>query len=758
MLRRAPPNLHFAVACRELPTALDIAEQVLAGRGEILSADELRFSKAEVAEFFQRRLSRDQLASLTRESAGWPIALRIYRNEKSSATPGQAQACHDVLGNWLESRLWHGIRADDRDFLLDIGLFDRIDPELIDEALDGSHSRHRLETMRDLAGLIETDDDGFARLHKMVREHCVRQRYRESPERFRSIHRRAATALVRRGETVDAIRHAAQVGDAHTIGGILEDAGGLRFWLLNGPPAVADTDPYLTHEVVDQHPRLGLARCGLLLLGDQIEEAKRVYDRAAANTDGFTRNPTGDDDDIRIDHCLTQAMALLLGCRPLANRRGSAEAGARESTDPAGCSCSGEPVGKDLESLVQDDGLDPRTRCALEFGLCIVDNQHARFDEAYEHARRSRSVSDDSHPYIDMHLDFELGGMAMAQGQVEQATTFYARGLKTARANHPADSTPVAIGNALLRELDLERNRLSRAVAASLCTRGTFLRSGNTFASHAAESAIFAELTRQMVGETIALESLAETSEYARRTNRVTLARYLSALRVSLLASAGHVAEAERTWSNDGLPTDSNDCLAVQNWREMEALACARLRLYATQGAFEPGREFARELLRSAQSRRLVRTTMRGLAITMSLEQSAGDADAACARLGEFLRLYATSDYARPIVREGESARAALDRLRDSTTDDALKASADRLLESIGAAAQESVVTTFSARELEVLGYLADWRDNQIAAKLRITHDGVRYHIRRIFAKLGVHNRHEAVQRARAIGLLIDEP
>ena len=198
-----------------------------------------------------------------------------------------------------------------------------------------------------------------------------------------------------------------------------------------------------------------------------------------------------------------------------------------------------------------------------------------------------------------------------------------------------------------------------------------------------------------------------------------------------------------------------NDCLAVRDWREMEALSCARLRLFAAGEAFEPGREFARTLLRTARSRRLVRMTMRGLAHAMSLEQAAGNPDAACGHLGEFLRHYAASDYARPLAREGEAGRAVLNRLCDSTTDDAVKAAADGLLASINAAPRrQSPVATFSARELQVLGCLADCRDKQIAEKLRISRDGVRYHVRRLFAKLGARNRRDAVERARAIGLI----
>ena len=45
-------------------------------------------------------------------------------------------------------------------------------------------------------------------------------------------------------------------------------------------------------------------------------------------------------------------------------------------------------------------------------------------------------------------------------------------------------------------------------------------------------------------------------------------------------------------------------------------------------------------------------------------------------------------------------------------------------------------------------------RDKQIAAELSISREGVRFHGSRIFTKLGVHNRSEAVSLARSIGLL----
>ena len=62
-----------------------------------------------------------------------------------------------------------------------------------------------------------------------------------------------------------------------------------------------------------------------------------------------------------------------------------------------------------------------------------------------------------------------------------------------------------------------------------------------------------------------------------------------------------------------------------------------------------------------------------------------------------------------------------------------------------------------SEREREVLRLLDNRRDKQIAAALGLTAHGVRHHLRKLFAKLGVAKRAEAVRRARELGLIADD-
>ena len=53
-----------------------------------------------------------------------------------------------------------------------------------------------------------------------------------------------------------------------------------------------------------------------------------------------------------------------------------------------------------------------------------------------------------------------------------------------------------------------------------------------------------------------------------------------------------------------------------------------------------------------------------------------------------------------------------------------------------------------------MLARLESQTDREIAGALKLSHDGVRYRVRGIFAKLGVRRRLDAVRLARARGIL----
>jgi DNA-binding NarL/FixJ family response regulator len=80
---------------------------------------------------------------------------------------------------------------------------------------------------------------------------------------------------------------------------------------------------------------------------------------------------------------------------------------------------------------------------------------------------------------------------------------------------------------------------------------------------------------------------------------------------------------------------------------------------------------------------------------------------------------------------------------------------ADAILSAPNGAGSGEIYEPLTARELEVLGLLADGLSNKaIAARLHISDQTVKFHVSSICGKLGAANRTDAVRRAIRTGLI----
>ena len=736
LLRRAPEQLHVGMAFRERPPGLAIAMFALEGRSVTVTAEELRFSPADISRFFERKLSRRELAAVVADSAGWPLALHIQRN---AMRPGARHGASggDTVAGWVETRLWRGLSAEDRDFLLDIALFDRLEPEVIDEVTGVGNSGRRIGSMGALAGLVSTTGGGgpTMQLHPLLKDYCEKRRFEEAPGRFRALHRGIARALARRGRVVEALRHASEASDAAVLGQIAESTGGVRLWLEQGLESIRSVDGLLTAEVLSKYPRLALVRCVVLSAAGDVDAAKRVYEAASAETAGYTRDREGGDDRaLQLDHIFVEGMLRMCGFR----------------TYGAGGTAARKAAAKAVES-------DPLLRGMFNLGMCMFHKQTAAFDAAIEWAGRARAALARTSPYLP-YVDFHSGSVAMARGRTGEARRCYDRGLKAARASRLRDAGTVMIGEVLAAELELE---LSAGGARPEGPRVSPRLLGMCSACldvYAASLGVRVELALVRGALQEALAVVEDAREYARRTERTALARFIAALRVSVLLAGGEVDEAARAWRFDGLPERAVDCLDLERgWREVEVVACARLRLFIARGELEAGRDFAAALQAVAAERTLVRTWMRALVLSMVLEHKAGAPDRARAHLFDYLRLFAETDYTWPLALDRAVALALLDDVSDAPGADAAVAAAAELRETLradGGTGMDPPNLRLSDREVDVLLRLERQSDKEIAQALKLSYDGVRYRVRSIFSKLGARSRLDAVHRARARGIL----
>ncbi|MXY56741.1 MAG: hypothetical protein F4029_09315 [Gammaproteobacteria bacterium] len=739
LLQHAPPNLHVALAFRGMPAGLDVATAILQGRGISITAEELRFEKPDIARFFGAKLSRAELSDLTETSQGWPIALCIHRNVRDQRA--SHELAQEITSNWIETRLWGGLSKEDQQFVLDIGLFEWIDPELVDAAL-GAGSAQRVRSIPALAGLLRSvgGESGSLSLHPLIRQYCAAKRLRETPDRYRSIHAAIADGLASQGQVLAGMRHATEAGDPRQVGQILIDAGGFRVWLRHGLTRLRLSNELLTTEVLALFPRLVLVRCMELTMRGDFEAAMSAYFDLGARTEGFTRNWDGSDDpDLSLDHLCFRWVLATCGCWPI-NTPDHRE------------------LLSEVRSLADSRDVGPLERGAGMYATGNAASHQARFDQALDWLRRARAELAGGSWYLTMYVDLQLGNIAMVQGRVAEARETYARAQRAAKADFFEDAGPSVIAEVLMTELSLERNKPAPLARRShkvplLAKSGAWL----TIYLPACEAAM--ELVKQEDGPDEALRQLDELINFARTTSLATLVRCLAAMRVSLLVAAGRETEAQRVWTRAGFPSEASEIVDVDNqtWREMEAISCAGVRLLTAQSRLHDARRLAEALLGISRKRRLRRTEMRGLALAMVLEQRAGNAADARRHLLDYLHIYAETDYVRALIADRQVVLGLLDSLASTELDEEVGILAEavrRVLANEPSERTTDAAPVLTPRECDILQRLDTCRDKEIASALDLSEDGVRYHNKKIFKKLGVRSRLEATQRARSMGIL----
>jgi len=730
LLQRGPSNLHLMFACRELPDGLDLASPLLAGHAEVVETEDLRFSRPEVARLFGLRLSRRALAREMERSGGWPVALRISRNRMEHREHG-VDSAKAFVGNWIESSLFADLGRDDRNFVLYLAQLDWIDAALLDEVLQRTDSMHRLESMAVLTGLLEPLSDGTNRrwrLHPLLRKHCTRRLFREDPEHFAAIHRQVATALAKRGETIVAMRHAIEGNDPGLSASILERAGGVRLWIRHGVSQLQQANRLLTEDVVSERPRLRLFRCLALALAGRAHDARTLY-LESRSTPGRDEGPT--DFNYFLDDLIVRFGLALFGVFPVG-------------------SDSWETLFEDIGQLVEAPVVDPATRRGLQYGLGVLHFLKGECDPALD--RLSAATESAEVDNIVLHADLVSGQICFVQGRLRDAESHLDRARRIARKSFITEPEATQTCDVVRREIALECNRATTTEPVGVLKLLTRQGVPISLLATASNLLIGYRLKSGRIDKALALTD--RLLVRLRRIEFTTLARLVVALRTTVLVIAGRVSEAERTWRREALPEEPADCvdLSSQSWREMDAVSEARARLLIANRRFDEARSLLHHLHSVSTKHGLRIVEMRALALSVMLEHQAGKISASLRHLTEYLRLFAESPYAWPLVREGATGADVLRRYVDSNADAPHGEAARSLLAMCGE--DENSAPSFSKRELEILRRLEGRQDKEIAAELALSTHGVRYHLRSLFAKLGVGGRTEAVRQAREMGLI----
>jgi LuxR family maltose regulon positive regulatory protein len=732
-----PAELRFVLATRCEPR-LGLHRLRLGGELTEIRAADLQFSLAEAGKLFAAagvELSEPALALLHQRTEGWAAGLRLaalsltgHPNPEGFAA--EFSGSERTVADYLLAEVLDRQSEEVRRLLVRTSILERVCGPVADALTGGSDGERALQELEAANAFVVTLDTtrSWFRFHPLFADLLRMELRRTAPTEIPELHRRAASWFADRGLPVDAIHHAQGGGEWDLAAGLLSDHWTSLF--LDGhaeiahdllaafPPGSAETD----------------ARLAALSAADELAqgslEAAEQYLRLAEWQSG--PKLAGWREPVRVLPALVRLS--------LAERRGNLPAAAEEARyllDPdEAARVAPSNLEKDLRAVVliclgtaevwagQLEGADQH----LEDGIALAHRNGRPYLEAMGlalwalipattrslelGAQRSRQAIElaERHGWVNkpmIALAYAVQAVTLAwQGSLDEAERCFGQAMRAARTDLQPPAGPVLGQTRGL--LELARGHEKEAVAAfrsalRLATQGVTPH----FLATAGQPLLLHALLR--MGEALHVEAaLAEMGEQERASGEMhTVLADLRLVQGNPKAATTELALVEDRSAFLGNPHTRLAWAALLEAAARDALGDAGGTREALERALDRAERYGAVLpfLLNPVPGLLERHARRGTAhralITQILDLQAGRNPEPLVVVREHLR--------QPLTRS----------------------------------------------EVRILNYLpTNLTAPEIADELYLSVNTVKMHMRNLYAKLGAHQRSQAVERARELGLL----
>jgi LuxR family maltose regulon positive regulatory protein len=736
LLMRAPQELRFVLATRH-DLRLGLHRLRLEGELTEIRADDLRFTIAEAQALLQAagvaELAGPALALLMDRTEGWAAGLRLAAlslagHPDPARFAAEFSGTERTVAEYLLAEVLDRQDEEVRRLLLRTSVLERVNGELADLMTGGSGGERVLLDLEQADAFVASLDPArsWFRYHHLFAGLLQLELRRTEPGEVAALHERAATWFAGHGFPADAVRHAQAARDWGLAARLLAD-----HW----PSLYLDGQSATIHELLAGFPaQADAADAGLAALAAADELARGSLDAAERYLGLAERGAASMPDGRR-----GQALVLFWIVRlQLARQRGNLPAVAEqaqwlqaltEAPDAA------QPdLGEELRALAlvslgvtefwaarleeAQRHLEQGVALARQIGRPYLEFSGLAYQAVSEIPRSLVLVAERSRQAIELAerhgwTDEPAAGYAYAllvgvlawQGRPEEAELWTQRAQRALRPE--AEPTVALLIHHSRGQLALARGRYADALAAF---RAAGRLAGHLAAPHllvpSGQALAIYALVR--LGETDRAEQvLADLSDQDREPGEMRIVT--AALRLTqddpLAATAalgpvldGSAPQMRRTWLIQAFVLEAIAREALGDPAAAERAVERALDLAEPDGALLPF------LLHPAP----------GL-----FERHARQRTAHAALTAEILSLLAGNEPAPP------------------------------------PAGPQLPLEPLSKTELRVLRYLPTHLSApEIATELSVATSTVRTHMRNLYAKLGVHSRAEAVESARALGLL----
>jgi LuxR family maltose regulon positive regulatory protein len=700
LFRFMPGNLSVALAS---DGRLRLPVSDLARRGFLrrLSADMLLFDRSDLRAIAGRAVTDHQIRVILRKSGGWPVLAQIMIADRMGSVLQQEQDSGPI-GAFLHDRLLSALGHEERELLSRLAHLKRFSEPFLDQLMHGRATDGLLAELleRRLVCRVPADEGLDLVVHPAFVGLLAGASDALTENAVLDFQRKAAEAHLEMGQFVHATGIAVAIGDEPLIAEIIEACNPLRLWFELGLGPLRRIVNLLPAELRWRHPRIGYACITCWSKTGQLKESSDLFTKIEGELSGIDIRSLPPA--LRIERAMCRSLLAIYQGTPLTMA--------------------------DVEELegftMEFPDLAPLIMSAAGTMRGYVLQMESAFDAAAKAARKAIVHAEDvQSQYAALFLHCDIGMIAGLKGRVAEAEAAFHEGDRACNAALRDDERLTMIRDAFRLELHHElspEDETALPRLRNICRRLPRLEGWpDVFA------AAFRTYSEKLVftGSDEAALTLIDTGiDYARREDVRSLAHILGHHRALLLVLMGKHEEARRALAS----LAAEDLLApsVMPWRAYEARVEAMAAI-----AFHSGNADAQAMLEEASEWAREHGNLRSELRFRSFQASMGLGGEAARKA-----MIAQSGFSRSVL--------LIERMRRSGLNGKPHPS--------GATFETAGSAFFTPRELSVLERVErGLSDKAIALELGITPHGVRYHLKRIYAQLGVHTREQASRKAK---------